>query len=433
MYYLLEPVSLLLIINLFLPFIILARRILSAGGLQFDHIFLFTCGFYFYWISPIIIATIDMFGVNDLLEFKNWLNYYFEVSQDKLSIYLICTLILYIAFLTGDVISNKLHKTNIEIIFIINNKFLYIFLIIFTLLSLFHIYPLLDKLFTGYKIFPIYAATGPFTANLIALLSIALLYVVKLDHAKLSIYNFIRAIINPAFTIFFTMCILLTSLGTRSLLIASILIYASLYSCYNKTLGIISSFILFISVLLMSQFILLFRIDAKIWDVNNYSIGSIVKYLISDPLIISYSLWDYLIKYEIPYINYPFSLLSHLIGLIPSFIFPSKSDYYIDYVSLGYKLFTAQGTTSTFVSLLVNFGLIGAIVCLFCISYFMSWLRKQNTQPYITMYVMTCGWLGISFFRIFETTMIKYILQFSLLIPLIIVIMTNTLNKWSDK
>ena len=183
----------------------------------------------------------------------------------------------------------------------------------------------------------------------------------------------------------------------------------------------------------MSQFILLFRIDAKIWDINNYSIGSIVKYLISDPLIISYSLWDYLIKYEIPYFNYPFSLLSHLIGLIPSFIFPSKSDYYIDYVSLGYKLFTAKGTTSTFVSLLVNFGLIGAIVCLFCISYFMAWLRKQNTQPYITMYVMTCGWLGISFFRIFETTMIKYIFQFSLLLPLIIAIITNKLYKWLER
>ena len=108
-------------------------------------------------------------------------------------------------------------------------------------------------------------------------------------------------------------------------------------------------------------------------------------------------------------------------------------NYYIDYVSLGYKLFTAQGTTSTFVSLLINFGLIGAIVFLFCISYFMAWLRKQNTQPYITMYVMTCGWLGISFFRIFETTMIKYIFQFSILIPLIIAIITNKLYKWLER
>ena len=433
MYFLLEPVFLLLIINLFLPFIIIVRRILSTGGLELDHIFLFTCGFYFYWIGPIIIATVNIATTYDILEFNKWLSYYFEVSQDKLSIYLICTLILFLAFFIGDVISNKLHKTNIEIKSIINNKFLYIFLIIFTLLSLFHVYPLIGKLFTGYKIFTMYAATGPFTANLIALLSIALLYVVKLEHAKLSMYNFIRAIINPAFIIFFIMCILLASLGTRSLLIASILIYASLYSCYYKTLGIISSFTLFVSVLLLSQVILLFRIGAKFWHINNYSIGSIVKFLISDPLIISYSLWDFLIKYEIPYINYPFSLLSHLIGLIPSFIFPLKYEYYIEYASLGYKIVAAQGTTNTFVSLLINFGLIGAIVFLFCISYFMAWLRKQNTQPYITMYVMTCGWLGISFFRIFETTMIKYIFQFSLLIPLIIAIITNKLYKWFER
>ena len=33
---------------------------MSTGGVQFDHIFLFTCGFYFYWIGPIIIATADI-------------------------------------------------------------------------------------------------------------------------------------------------------------------------------------------------------------------------------------------------------------------------------------------------------------------------------------------------------------------------------------
>ena len=433
MYYLLEPVSLLLIINLFLPFIIIVRRIMRAGGLQLDHIFLFTCGFYFYWITPIIIATSDIPSTYDLLEFNNWIRYYSEVSQYKLSIYLIYTLILYVAFLIGDVISNKLHKRNIKIISIINNKFLYIFLIIFTLLSLFHVYPLIGKLFTGYKISPMYAATGPFTANILALLSIALLYVVKLDHAKLSIYNFIWAIINPGFIIFFIMCILLVSLGTRSLFIASILVYASLYSCYNKPLGIISSFTLFVSVLLMSQFILLFRIGAKLWHINNYSIEIVVNFLISDTLIISFSLWDFLTKYEIPYINYPFSLLSQMVGLIPSFIFPLKNEYYIEYASLGYNIVATQGTTSTFVSLLINFGLIGAIVCLFCISYFMTWLSKQNTQPYITMYVMTCGWLGISFFRIFETTLIKYFFQFSLLIPLFIAIIINKLYKWLER
>jgi len=183
----------------------------------------------------------------------------------------------------------------------------------------------------------------------------------------------------------------------------------------------------------MSQFILLFRIGAKFWDINNYSIETVVNFLISDTLIISFSLWDFLTKYEIPYINYPFSLLSQMVGLIPSFIFPLKNEYYIEYASLGYNIVAAQGTTSTFVSLLINFGLIGSIVCLFCISYFMTWLRKQNTQPYITMYVMSCGWLGISFFRIFETTLIKYFFQFSLLIPLFIAIIINKLYKWLER
>jgi hypothetical protein len=406
---------------------------MRAGGLQLDHIFLFTCGFYFYWITPIMIANDQMMNTSGLLMYKEWIRYYYEVSQYKLSIYLICTLSFYMAFVIGDVISNKLHKTNIEIKSIKYNKLLYIFLIIFTLMSIFHIYPLLDSLFTGYKNSPMYKATGPFSANIIVLLSIALLYVVKLGHGTLSINNFIRAIINPGFIIFFIMCILLASLGTRSLLIASILIYASLYSCYNKALGIISSFAIFLSVLLVSQFLLIFRIGGKLWRIENYGFEIIAQFLLSDPVIISISLWDFLNKYEIPFINSPIILFSHLIGLIPSFIFPSKNEYYIDYASLGYNFQQSQGTTSTVVSLLLNYGIIGSIVCLFCISYFMAWLRKQNTQPYITMYIMTCGWLGISFFRIFEITMIKYIFQFSLLMPLVIVIITNKLYKWLER
>ena len=42
--------------------------------------------------------------------------------------------------------------------------------------------------------------------------------------------------------------------------------------------------------------------------------------LFSDSMFISFSLWDYLLKYEIPYINFPFTLLSQFIGLIPATI-----------------------------------------------------------------------------------------------------------------
>ena len=174
---------------------------------------------------------------------------------------------------------------------------------------------------------------------------------------------------------------------------------------------------------------MVFRTGAKYWNYSNYSIDRMFTQLISDPYNISYSLFDYLSKYEIPYVNLPSSLLSNIIGLIPSYIFPSKSKYYIDYQALGYEFVIEEGTTSTFISLLINFGLVGAIIFLFCISYFMCWMRKQNEQPYITIYVMTCGWIGFQFFRVFETTMIKHILQSSILVPIIIAFLIKNYSK----
>ena len=105
----------------------------------------------------------------------------------------------------------------------------------------------------------------------------------------------------------------------------------------------------------------MFRIGAKWWDTNNYKFDIVSKFLMSDTLNISYSIWDYLYNYDISYVNYPINILSHIIGLIPSFIFPSKNEYYIYYSDIGYYVLNLQGTTSSFVSIMINFGLIRTI------------------------------------------------------------------------
>ena len=261
------------------------------------------------------------------------------------------------------------------------------------------------------------------------ILSIALLYCPTNISRKITIYNYIKSIINPAFVIFVILCILLSSLGTRSLLVASIIIYLSLYTCFCKNMSPVSTTIFVVIIILVSHYIMMFRIGAKYWHIYNYNYSTVSQFLISDPLNISFSLWDYLQKYEIYYLNFPISLISHIIGLIPSFIFPTKNEYYVDYNSIGYIFNFEQGTVSSFISLMINFGLIGSIIFLFSISYSLCWLKKQNKQPYITMYVMTCGWIGISFFRIFETTVIKYIIEFSIILPIIFTVTNNLFSR----
>ena len=149
-----------LTLNLALPLIVIVTRILRTGGLKIDHIFLFSCGYYFYWMLPLLLSygtvqngsegtyyvIFSVFSL-DISNINKWLDYFNQLTKERLNIYLLCTLIFYISFLLGDYLCENTRKINIKYIYAKSNKYLYIFLIIFTLFAFLHIYPLLDKLF----------------------------------------------------------------------------------------------------------------------------------------------------------------------------------------------------------------------------------------------------------------------------------------------
>jgi hypothetical protein len=424
---------LLLIINFGLPLIIIFKRYKRAGGVQIDHMLLFTCGFYFYWIIPI------MFGMfNDDTTFfygtagvtRKWVVYFNDIPNHNLIMFLFFTIILYIAFALGSVISVRKKKLHI---YFLNKKHIYIPLFILGLFAIYQSLPLTSLFFTGYTVNPLHRSTGPLTANTVAVLALSILFIKNVGIHLLSKLQFIKAIINPAFILFIIMCVLLLSLGSRSIFIASILIYISLYTCYNKPMRFISLLIIFTTLIFMSHVVIMFRSGIDIFNINVYSLDVVFPYLFSDSLFISFSLLDYLATHEIEYFNIPYTLFSLLSALIPSFIFPSKSEYFIDYGSLGYDFIMPQGVTSTFLSLMINFGMIGSILFLFCFSFILNWLKKQNRQPYITIYVMVCGWLGIAFFRTFEMAIIKLILEFSILVPITLTLLIDGISRFERK
>jgi hypothetical protein len=81
------------------------------------------------------------------------------------------------------------------------------------------------------------------------------------------------------------------------------------------------------------------------------------------------------------------------------------------------------GGLSSFVSLNLNFGIIGSALFLFLWPIPFRYLKSRLSNTlYATMYVMCSGWLAFTFFRdAFSISLVKAIFQDSIVIPLVIV------------
>lgn len=421
----------LLLCNLVIPITIIARRIISRRGVEFDHVFLFSCGFVFYWILPIALGIINYGAGPDYPMMIIWYDIFHKLTDYKLIIYMSCALAFYISFIIGDLSSNKVAKSSSSKSYTFDKKLLNIPLFLGIIMAIYHGHPLWNKFFTGYLISPKSSEIGPLTAAAVFLLSIAFMFVPDIHEKSGNSLKFLRAIFNKAFIIYLVMIILLVSLGGRCVFISSIFMILVLYSCYFKRLNLLHVVFIFCAVIIVSHMVVMFRTGHPIFNMVTYDISTIFSILFSDNMIISFSLIDFLNNYTFPALQFPTPLLSQIVGIIPTFIFPEKNALYIGYSTLGYKIFTPQGCSNTFVSLVINFGIVGTVIFLFCLSFFLGWLKRKLIQPYQTMYVLTCGWIAISFFRTFESTTIKLIFEFSILAPFLITIILTMISNIS--
>jgi len=416
----------LLLCNLLIPITIIARRIILRGGVEIDHVFLFSCGFIFYWILPIVLGLKNYIYASDL-----WYSIFYKLTYYQLITYMSYTLIFYTSFIIGDLSSSKIPKHLLGKTYSFDSKLLDIPLLIAIITGGCFAYPLLDNFFTGYIIMRIHPGTGPLTATTILLLSIAFMYVRNNHKESCNSLRFFKLTFNKAFVVYLIFAILLVSIGGRLVFISSILMICVLYSVYFKRIKLWRVAAIFFTIIILSHMIIMFRmfsLDGML-SYNKYISDKIPVYLLSETMNVSFSLIHFLNNYTFPVIQFPTILLSRLVTIIPTFIFPAKTALVVTYGSLGYEILSPTGGLNSFVSFVVHFGTAGTVIFLFCISLFLGWLKAKLTQPYQTMYVMTCGWLAISFFRYFDMTIIKLIFQFSILTPFLLTII---LFKISD-
>lgn len=132
----------------------------------------------------------------------------------------------------------------------------------------------------------------------------------------------------------------------------------------------------------------------------------------TESIFTSYSLMSYLSGNEPPLFNLPIYLGSDLMNLIPSaFIDKSKFANLID--SNPFGIVSPLGAFHSWVSSVINFGVVGTIILMFLFGYFMR-RNERMTTPYLMLTAFT----AFTFFRDpFSVSLVKNMFEFSILIP----------------
>ena len=77
---------------------------------------------------------------------------------------------------------------------------------------------------------------------------------------------------------------------------------------------------------------------------------------------------------------------------------------------------------------MINFGLIGTIFLFFFFSIGFNWLKSK--KHYTPIYIGVCAQIPFFFFRSFYDATVKYIFEFSILLPLLILSISYVYRKY---
>lgn len=418
-------VRILLILNMFFPVFISWKNCVSNRALEVNHILLFSFGYVYYFVLPIFVGLNKLFVGLPAMDL--WYSIFNEVSDKTIIFYLILIFIFYLSFILGSTRKTKNKKPLINVDDNFEKEELNFFLITGMAISMIFFYGYRNSFFTGYSKDSLSTVIqkGPFIALSLVILALALIYIGK-NHDQLGYDINIKGLFFNKFLItYFTVAILILSLGGRLYFVTSIVILLCYYSVYYKKIKLSYVLSLFLLLAISMGTIGVIRLDG-----SNFSMTSVLFNLFQEPIYVSFSLASFLDINNFKILNLPIYLLSSLINLIPTYVFPNKLDYIIPLADSGYNIYTPLGAVHTFAPLMINFGIFGSAIFLYGVGWFLNRIKSDAKSVLArTIYVSFSGFLTFTFFRDgFETSLIKNIFQFSILMPILIVLSANVLS-----
>jgi len=395
-----------------LPAVGLVRASYSPGGVQINHVTLFSAGFLFYWAFPVALGRARVLSDDPALRF--WYAYFDAAAGPReLGTFLACAALIYASFLVGSWLGGLAGPGPIgrsESVLPFAPRLLAFMLPLALAVTAAYAWQLRSELFTGYSRIAEVAGSprGPLSAASLLLLVMLLLdraarHGASADRRRWT-YLFGLAYLAPA--------LLLLSAGGRLYVASAGLIVLAFRTNYEKRLALRTALALTALAFVGAGVVGIVRSGGRL------SLLGLAANIFAEPLFTSFSMLDFVGRGNFPLWNVPRFLLGDLVNLVPGVLLPGKAALLLRPEDYGYSSYAPVGAQSAFFSLMINFGVVGSLAVVGAMGFGLSLLRQFEAPLIRVVYAMLSGCLAFTFFRDpFSISVVKNMLQFSILVP----------------
>jgi hypothetical protein len=251
---------------------------------------------------------------------------------------------------------------------------------------------------------------GTLAAISLVLLAMALLKTTESEKA-----TFLATISNRWMLGFLLISFLQLTMGGRLYFVSSLLLLAGYRSVFFKkySAGQLLAFV--VAAAAFGGAAGLLRLKSGV------SFVAVLLNLAGEPVFTSFSLVSFLGSNHIPWIEFPRFLLGDLLNLVPSAVLANKMDLLPDPTQAGFSFVSPMGAMNSWVSFIINFGLVGTAIIMTLIGFFLRRLLMNSASPVVkTQYLMCSAFLVFTFFRDpFSVSLVKNLFEFSIIMPLV--------------
>ena len=413
--------TIILYLGIFLMSYHLITNKMNQSRLAIDHVTCLFFGFFYYAYLPILIMSSKYtYSFNNIGQKEAFQ----AVSNAQLQNFLIVFLGIIIVVIIADLMSQnkKYQPTRLGIPDLGVMK---IFLFFISILLIPAIYNMLPAVLSGYDTSVwVRGSRGPFLSYLVILITMSSMYLI--NRGKLELLN--------VFTIFaFIFSFLNVLTGNRGFFVSLIVSLVVVMSHFNGGIKFRNLFILFLIGFIFAGLVGGLRSngislsDDGVFPIN--ALRAVLRILFfqftAEGGNVATSMLLYIGQYSANLFEFPSSFLSQFINTIPSFVFPSKFDYLILDPRVSYYL----SSSHFYVMLMVNFGIVGCMIFMYCFTYILNIVKVK--YRFVGIYPALCAHIPFMFFRDFDLTVVKFMLEFTFLYAIVILLFGNTLRKMS--
>lgn len=426
-------IKLLLIINSIIIISCVKILCVSHRKVDINHVLCFSLGYFYYCIVPYYCLefSADFPGII----YNNMIYIYKEIPHTRIVYYLISILIIYLSFIIGSIRGEKNYKSiSFPRVFHAKNlSFNYTQKIAFPLMVVLGLIILLlnrASLFHGYVYLFNNNAGYDSTRVLLSVYEFVIVVCVVYYLNSNPQLNLKKRLFNKWMVLLLVYSLLLLTTGGRLYVVTAFLSIVVFLS-FSKSMNF--------KVALLLIYIVLFAFVMGLIGISRFGfVGfdfkSALFNILEEPLYTNYSNLTYLNNYTpLNIICVPVTLFSAILNFLPTKLFPWKINYITYITDLYPKIEYPVGATHFYPSYNAGFGLILSVLMFYCIGKWLRRIHKNYEYSNVTKRTMYCLVSANLVFTLFRdpiaTSLIKNIIEFSIVLPWVVSAMNDLLYK----